>query len=144
MSGFSWLIHFGSYCYSFSIFKYHQYYSVKPFVSASRKDWASPAEAKGHTRKWTEILESAVGIGALDAGDTLGVVSAKNKLLDHLGDPLDTESAVDDSVFAFVLFCDALKLLFKQNLKVIDSTRPVHPLGDRSDRKGELRLHIEL
>ena len=48
----------------------------------------------------------------LDAGDTPGVVPAENKFLNHLGDPLDTESAVDDSIFAFVLFRDALKILF--------------------------------
>ena len=54
----------------------------------------------------------AFRIGALDAGDTLGVVPAKNELLNHLGDPLDTETAVDDSVLAFVLFSDALKMLF--------------------------------
>jgi hypothetical protein len=53
----------------------------------------------------------AFGIGALDAGDTLGVVPAKNELLNHLGHSFDTESAVDDSVFAFVLFNDALKML---------------------------------
>jgi len=88
------------------------------------------------TRKRTEIFVFTVGIGALDAGDTPGVVPAKNELLNHLGDPLDTESAVDDSVFAFVLFRDALKMLLKQNLKSIDSTRPVHPFGDRGDRKG--------
>ena len=72
----------------------------------------------------------------MDTGDALGVVPAENELLHHLGDPLDTESAVDDSVFAFVLFSDALKMLFKQNLKDIDPTRPVHPLRDRCDRKG--------
>ncbi len=71
----------------------------------------------------------------LDAGDTLGVVAAKNKLFNHLGDPLDTESAVDDSVFAFVLFSDALKILFKQNLKDIDPARPVYPLRDRGELK---------
>jgi hypothetical protein len=71
----------------------------------------------------------------LDAGDTLGIVPAKDELLNHLGDPLDTESAVVDSVFAFVVFCDALRMLFKQNLDVIDTARPVHPLGDRCDRK---------
>ena len=49
----------------------------------------------------------------LDAGDAPGVVTAKNELLNHLGDPLDTESAVDDSVFVFVLLRDALKMLFK-------------------------------
>ena len=49
----------------------------------------------------------------LDAGDTPGVITAKNELLNHLGDPLDTESAVDDSVFAFILFHDALKMFFE-------------------------------
>ena len=72
----------------------------------------------------------------MDAGDALGVVPAENKLLHHLGDPLDTESAVDDSVFAFVLFSDALKILFKQDLEFIDAVRPVHSSGDRGDRKG--------
>jgi hypothetical protein len=67
----------------------------------------------------------------LDTGDAPGVITAKNELLYHLGEPLDTESAVYDSVFAFILFCDALKMLFKQNLEIIDATRPVHPLGDR-------------
>lgn len=72
----------------------------------------------------------------MDPGDTPGVVAANNELLNHLGDPLDTESAVDDSVFAFILFRDALKMLFKQNLEVIDTARPVHPLGNWDDRKG--------
>jgi len=31
------------------------------------------------------------------AGDTLEVFAEKNKLLDHLGDPLDTETAFHDS-----------------------------------------------
>jgi len=39
-----------------------------------------------------------------------GAQPAKNELLNHLGDPLATETAVDDSVFAFVLFSDALKI----------------------------------
>ena len=57
-------------------------------------------------------------------------------LLHHLGDAPDTESAVDNGVFAFVLFSDALKMLFKQNLKSIDSTRPVHRLRDKGELKG--------
>ena len=72
----------------------------------------------------------------MDAGDTLGVVPAENELLHHLDDPLDTESTVDEGVFAFVLFSDVLKMLFKQNLKDIDSTRPVHCLRDRGELKG--------
>jgi hypothetical protein len=46
-------------------------------------------------------------------GAAPGVVPAKNELLNRLGDPLDTESVADDSVFAFVLFSDALKILYK-------------------------------
>ena len=105
---------------------------------------AGGAEVERFTGKWTEVLEFAFGIGALDTSDAPGVVPAKNELLNRLGDPLDTESAVDDSELAFILFHDALKMLFKQNLEVIDPTRPVHPLGNWGDRKGSLRLHIEL
>ena len=94
------------------------------------------AEVEGLTGKRAEVLELALRISALDAGDTLGVVPAKNELLNHLGDPLDTESAVDSGVFAFVLLGEALKMLFKQNLEVIDAAWPVHPSGDRRDRKG--------
>ena len=101
-----------------------------PFLRTGR------TEIESFTRKRTEVFILAVGIGALDASDASGVVTAKNELLNHLGDPLDTESAVDDSELALVLFRDALKMLLKQNLKSIDSTRPVHPFGDRGDRKG--------
>jgi len=73
-----------------------------PFLRAG---WT---EVEGFARKGAEILELAFRIGALDAGDTPGVISAKNELLNRLGDPLDTESAVDDSELAFVLFRDAL------------------------------------
>ena len=113
----------------------------EPFMHVLRKQErpllrTGRAEVERFTGKWTEVLEFAVGIGALDTSDAPGVVPAKNELLNHLGDPLDTESAVDDSELAFVLFRDALKMLLKQNLKSIDSTRPVHPFGDRGDRKG--------
>ena len=101
-----------------------------PFLRAGR------AEINRLAGERPEVFILAVGIGALDTSDASGVVTAKNELLNHLGDPLDTESAVDSSVFAFILFHDALKMLFKQHLKVIDTARPVHPLGDRCDRKG--------
>ena len=93
------------------------------------------AEVEGFTGKRTEIFKFTVGICALDTRDTLGIVAAENELFHHLGDAPDTESAVDNGVFAFVLFRDALKMLFEQNLKSIDSTRPVHPLGDRGELK---------
>ena len=72
----------------------------------------------------------------MDAGDAPGVVPAKNELLYHLGDPLDSESAIDDRVLVFVPIGDALKILFNQKLEDIDSTRPVHRLRDRCDLKG--------
>jgi hypothetical protein len=65
----------------------------------------------------------------LDAGDTLGVVAAENELLHHLADALDAESAVDDSVFAFVLLRDALRIALEQKLEGVDSARTVHRLG---------------
>ena len=80
----------------------------------------------------------------LDAGDALGVVPAKNELLHHLGDPLDSESAIDDGVFAFVLFSDALKIELEQQLNGVDSTRPVHRLCEVGKRKGGLSMHIEV
>ena len=70
-------------------------------------------EVEGFARKGAEVLELAFRIGALDSGDAPGVISAKDELLNHLGDPLDTESAVDDGVFAFILFHDALKMFFE-------------------------------
>ena len=81
-------------------------------------------EVESFTRKRTEIFVFTVGIGALDAGDAPGVIPAKNELLNHLGDPLDTESAVDDSELAFVLFRDALKMLFEQNFKNTNQSEP--------------------
>ena len=101
-----------------------------PFLRAGR------AEVEGLTRKWTEILEIAVGIGALDADDTLGVVPAENELLNHLGDALDAKTPVDDGVLVFVLIREALKMLFEQTLEDIDSTRLVHCLRDRGELKG--------
>ena len=58
----------------------------------------------------------AAGNGELDTGDAPRVVAEKIELLNHIRDPLDTESAVDDSVFAFILLSDALKILSKKNL----------------------------
>ena len=72
----------------------------------------------------------------MDAGDTLGIVSAENELLYHLCDTLDTESAVDDSILVFVLIGDALKMVLEQELDGGVSSRPVHRLRDRSDLKG--------
>jgi hypothetical protein len=50
-----------------------------------------------------EVFMLAVGICALDAGDALGVVAAANELFHHLDDTHDSESAIDDRVFVFIL-----------------------------------------
>ena len=78
----------------------------------------------------------AVRVRALDAGDALGVVAAENELLHHLDDTLDSESAIDDRVFVFILISQALKMLLEQKLKGTDSARLVCPLRDRGERKG--------
>ena len=105
---------------------------------------AGGTEVKRLAAERTEVFILAIRIGTLDTGDTLGVVPAENKLLNHLGDALDTESAIDDRVLVFVLIGEALKMLFEQNLEVIDSARLIHRLRDRGDRKGQLSSHIEL
>jgi hypothetical protein len=78
----------------------------------------------------------AVGICALDAGDALGVVAAANELFHHLDDTHDSESAIDDRVFVFILISQALKMLLEQKLKGTDSARLVRPLRERGRRKG--------
>lgn len=52
----------------------------------------------------------------MDAGDALGIVSAKNELLHDLCDALDSESAVDDRVLVFVLIGDTLKMTRHRSL----------------------------
>jgi len=80
----------------------------------------------------------------LDAGDTLGVVPAENKLLHHLRDSLDAETAVDDGVLVFVLSGDALKMFLEQKLNWIDPAWLIDCLTRRGKLKGCLSLHIEL
>jgi len=50
----------------------------------------------------------------------LGVVAAENELLHHLGDPLDSKSAVNERVLVFILIRGALKMLFEQKLDDVD------------------------
>ena len=97
---------------------------------------AAPIEDSGGVR-----LSSTM---ACQCGFHGGAQPAKNKLLHHLGDPLDSESAIDDGVFAFVLFSDALKIELEQQLDGVDSTRPVHRLCEVGKRKGGLSIHIEV
>jgi len=87
-----------------------------PFLRAG---WT---EVEGFARKGAEVLELAFRIGALDASDTPIVVAAENELLHHLCDTLDAESAVDDSVLAFILFHDALKMLFEEQSLTMTAT----------------------
>jgi hypothetical protein len=78
----------------------------------------------------------AVQIGALNAGNPLGIVSAADELLHHLRDTLDAEAAVDDGVFVLVLISETLEVFFEQELDGVDSPRQVDRLLDRSDLKG--------
>jgi len=66
----------------------------------------------------------------------LGVVTAENELLHHLGDALDAETPVDDRVLFFVLIGEALKMLLEQKLEDVDSARLVHPLRERGELEG--------
>ena len=74
---------------------------------------AGGTEVKRLAAERTEVFILAIRIGTLDTGDTLGVVPAENKLLNHLGDALDAETPVDDRVLVFVPIGDALKILLE-------------------------------
>jgi hypothetical protein len=106
--------------------------------------WAPPAEVEGFTRKRTEIFISAFRIGALDAGDTLGVVSAEDELLHDFCDPFDSKAAIGHGIFLFVLLGEALKAFPEQMLDPADSPLPIGRLLGRSKLKGQLSFHIEL
>jgi len=80
----------------------------------------------------------------LDTGEALGVVTAENELLHHLGDALDAKTPIDDRVLGFVLIGKALKMLPEQKLEDVDPARLVHPLGDRSELKRYLISHIDI
>jgi hypothetical protein len=73
-----------------------------PFLGTGR------AEIKRLTAERAEVLVLAVRIGALDAGNALGVVATENELLHHLGDALDAETPVDHGVLGFVLIGEAI------------------------------------
>ena len=80
----------------------------------------------------------------MDAGDTPGVVPAKHKLLNDLGDSLDTESAVDAGKLRFILASEALKMLLEQKLDGVDPSRLIDYLPDRGKLKGKLSFHIDI
>ena len=96
---------------------------------------ARGAEIEGFAAERPEVFVLAVRIGTLDTGEALGVVTAENELLHHLGDALDAKTPVDDRVLGFVLIREALKMLFEQTLEDVDSARLVHPLRDRGELK---------
>ena len=101
-----------------------------PFLRAGR------AEVKRPAGKRPEVFRRAVRIRALDASDTLGLVSAENEPLHHLGDALDAEAPVDDRILGFVLIREALEMLLEQKLEGIDPARLVHSRRDRGELKG--------
>ena len=96
---------------------------------------AERTEIEPLTGERPEVFILAVGIAALDAGDTLRVVAAENELLHHLGDALDAEPTVNDRVLVLVLIGEALKMLLEQKLENVDSSR----LIGRFLRRGELK-----
>jgi hypothetical protein len=49
---------------------------------------AGRAEVEDLTREGSEVLGSAIGVGAVDAGDAFGIVPALNKAFDGPGDSL--------------------------------------------------------
>ena len=83
---------------------------------------AGGAEAEGFAAEGRKVFRPAVGIAALNAGDTLGVVPAQ--------DELDAKSTVNEGVL-------------EQKLKGIDSVRTVHWGAEGGKRKRCLNMHSE-
>ena len=73
-----------------------------------------------------EIHESAVGIGALDAGDTLRAVAPENELLQQLSDALDAETPVDGRGPFFELIGELAKTHLGRFLEVTGCARLAH------------------
>jgi len=80
----------------------------------------------------------------LDAGDTLGVVPAKDELFYYFRDSLDAEAAVDAGKLRFILASEALKMFLEQKLDGVDPSRLIDYLPDRGKLKGKLSFHIDI
>jgi len=105
---------------------------------------AGGIEVEGLAAEGTEVFRSTAGIGALNAGYTLGVVPAQDELVYYLADALDAESTVNAGVLAFVLFGDTLKMALEQKLKGVDPARTVHCRAEGGKRKRCLNVHSEI
>jgi hypothetical protein len=105
---------------------------------------AGRAEIEPLTGEWPEVFELAVGIGALDTGDTLGIVAAEDELFYYFRDSLDAEAAVDAGKLRFILASEALKMFLEQKLDGVDPSRLIDYLPDRGKLKGELSFHIDI
>ncbi|MBA7674220.1 hypothetical protein ES703_82427 [subsurface metagenome] len=74
---------------------------------------AGRAEVEPLAGKKTKILVFTVRIGALNAGNPLGIVSAEDELLRNFRDTLNSEPTVEDSVFVFVLIGEPLEVFIE-------------------------------
>ena len=83
-----------------------------------------------------EIFILTVGIGALDAGESLGIIPADNEFLHDLGDALNSESAIDHGIFFLVLIGEASEAFLAQKLDGTDSPQSVDSFIGRSELKG--------
>ena len=106
---------------------------------------AGGAEVKALAAERSEELVSAFRIGALYAGDALGVIAAGDKAFGHLSDPLQAESSVCRGVLLLVVFGEFLEVLFEDSLKDVRSALGIggsRMRGLESERR--LRLHTSL
>jgi len=107
---------------------------------------AEGTEVKALAAEGTEQLLSAFRVGALYAGDSLGVVAAVEKALGHLCDALQAKPAVLGGVLPIVVFGELLEVLFEDSLKGVRSALGVGADRMRRDPESErqLRLHTSL
>ena len=88
-----------------------------------------------------EVLQSAVGVGALDPGDTPAVVAAAQKALHCLGDPLQAELSESLGELSLVAGDELGEVGAEQPLERADSPLAVGAGGRRIQGQRQLVGH---
>ena len=102
------------------------------------------AEMEAFATEGTKELLSTFRIGALYAGDSLGIIAAGDKVLDHLCDPLQAEPSIYGRILFLIAVGKVLEVLFEDGLKDIRSALSICRGRIRIEGKRELCLHMEI
>ncbi len=93
------------------------------------------AKMKTLATEGPEELVSTFRIGALYAGDSLGIVAAGDEVLDHLCDPFQAEASVYEGILFLIAVGKVLEVLFEDGLKDIRSALSIC--------RGRIRIEVK-